>query len=115
MDEHKLARGIGWFSLAIGLRLVVAPMPGTRAFGMGERPALGCVMGVRDLVVGAGLLRGENTRTWLMARGINDALDAALILVGMASGAFPRDRAPVGLAVVTSFSVASLLLAKRLR
>ncbi len=50
-----------------------------------------------------------------MARGINDALDAALILVGMVSGAFPRDRAPVWFALATSFSVASLLLARRVR
>lgn len=114
MDEHKLARGIGWLSLVVGLQLVVAPKGGTRRFGMGERPTLGRVMGVRDLVVGAGLLRGGDTRTWLMVRGINDAVDAAIILGGAASGAFPRDRAPVGLAVATSLSVVSLLLAKRL-
>ncbi len=115
MDEQKLARGIGWLSLAIGLSLVISPTPGTRAFGMGDRPTLGRLMGARDLVVGTGLLRGKETKTWLMARGINDALDAALILVGMVSGAFPRDRAPVGFALATSFSVASLLLARRVR
>ena len=115
MDEHKLARGIGWLSVVVGLQLVVAPRSGTRNFGMGERPALGRVMGVRDLVVGAGLLRGKDTRTWLMARGINDAVDAAIILGGAASGAFPRDRAPVGIAIATSLSVVSLLLARRLK
>ena len=115
MNEHKLARGIGWLSVAVGLQLVVAPRSGTRGFGMGDRPTLGRVMGVRDLVVGAGLLRGEETRAWLIARGINDALDAALILGGAASGAFPRNRAPVGIAVATSLSVVSLLLARRLK
>ena len=115
MDKQKLARGIGWLSLAIGLSLVVSPTPGTRAFGMGERPTLGRIMGLRDLVVGAGLLRGEDTRTWLITRGINDAADAAIILGGAASGAFPRDRAPVGAAVATSLSVASLLLARHFK
>ena len=115
MDEHKLARGVGWISVAIGLGLVVAPTPGTRRFGMGDSPTLGRIMGVRDLVVGAGLLRGQNTRTWLLARGINDAADAAIILGGMATGSFPRDRAPVGIVIATSFSVASLLLARRLK
>lgn len=113
MDERKLARGIGWVSLAIGTSLVVAPASGTRRFGMGERPALGRLMGLRDLVVGAGLLRGD-TRTWLIARGLNDAADAALVLGGIVTGAFPRNRAPFGLAVATSFSVVSLLLARRL-
>lgn len=114
MNEQKLARGIGWLSVAVGLQLVVAPASGTRRFGMGDRPTLGRVMGVRDLVVGAGLLRGKDARTWLVARGLNDAADAAIILGGMLSGAFPRDRAPVGFAVATSLSVGSLLLARRL-
>ena len=89
MNEHKLARGIGWLSVVVGLRLVAAPASGTRGFGMGDRPTLGRIMGVRDLIVGAGLLRGKDTRTWLMARGINDAADTALILAGAASGASP--------------------------
>lgn len=114
MNVHKIARGIGWLSIAVGLQLVVAPGSGTRNFGMGERPTLGRIMGARDLVVGAGLLRGEDTRTWLIARGINDAVDAAIILGGAAFGAFPRNRAPVGFAVATSLSVASLILARRL-
>ena len=115
MDKHKLARGIGWLSILVGLQLVVAPRSGTRNFGMGERPTLGRVMGARDLVIGAGLLRSDDTRTWLLARGINDALDAAIILAGAASGIFPRNRAPVGFAVATSLSVVSLLLARRLK
>ena len=115
MDVQKIARGIGWLSIAVGAQLVVAPRSGTRNFGMGERPTLGRIMGARDLVVGAGLLRGEDTRAWLIARGINDAVDAAIILGGAASGAFPKDRAPIGLAVATSLSVASLLLARQLR
>ena len=115
MDKHKLARGIGWLSILVGLQLVVAPRSGTRIFGMGERPTLGRVMGARDLVVGAGLLRNDDTRTWLLARGINDALDAAIILGGAASGIFPRNRALVGFAVATSLSVGSLLLARRLK
>lgn len=114
MDEHKLARGIGWLSVVVGLRLVAAPASGTRGFGMGDRPTLGRIMGVRDLIVGAGLLRGKDTRTWLVARGINDAVDAAIILGGAVYGVFPRDRAPVGLTIATSLSVASLMLARRL-
>ena len=114
MNEHKLARGIGWLSLGIGLQLLLAPAFSTRAFGMGERPNIGRIMGARDLVVGAWLLRSGDTRTWLLARGLNDAVDATIILGGAVSGAFPRDRAPIGVAVATSFSVASLLLARRL-
>ncbi len=114
MDEHRLARGVGWLSIGVGLTLLAAPTRAVRGLGMGERPNLGRLMGARDLVLGAGLLRGENTTTWLRARGISDALDAAIILGGAISGAFPRNRALVGLAMATGFSVLSFVLARRL-
>ncbi len=114
MDEHRLARGVGWVSIGVGLALLASPSRAVRGLGMGERPNLGRLMGARDLVLGAGLLRGGNTTTWLRARGAADALDAAVILAGMASGAFPRNRAPVGLAMATGFSVLSFVLARRM-
>ena len=46
--------------------------------------------------------------------GIADALDAALIIGGAASGVFRRDRAPIGLAAAAGFSALSFWLAQRL-
>lgn len=114
MDEHGLARMVGWVSLGLGLALVVSPARIVKGLGMGERPNLGRLLGVRDLVLGAGLLRGRSEATWLKARGVADVLDAALILGGLSLGAFPKGRAPVGLAMATSFAILSLLLARRL-
>ena len=114
MDEHGLARGLGWVSVGLGLASVAVPVPIMKAFGMGERPNLGRFLGARDLVLGTGLLRGQNMATWVRARGVADALDAALILGGAASGAFRRDRAPIGLATAAGFSALSFWLARRL-
>jgi hypothetical protein len=50
-----------------------------KALGLGDRPTLGRFLGARDLVLGAGLLRSQNTAAWCRARGIADALDVALI------------------------------------
>lgn len=116
MNKHKLARGIGWVSIGVGTALVVIPTRVTKGFGMGERPNLGRFLGVRDLVLGAGLLRSEGRATsWLHARAISDAADAALLIGGAASGVFPRGRAMVGLTVATTFSVLSFVLARRLK
>ncbi len=41
MDEHALARFLGWVSIAVGLSAIAAPVPLMRAFGMGARPKLG--------------------------------------------------------------------------
>ena len=114
MDEHGLAWISGWVSIGVGLSAIAAPVPLMRAFGMGARPKLGYFLGVRDLVLGAGILRGQNAGAWVRARGVADALDGVLIIGGAATGAFRRDRAPIGLAAATGFSALSFWLAQRL-
>jgi hypothetical protein len=65
-----------------------------KAIGLGDRPSLGRFLGARDLVLGMGLLWGQNTAAWCRARGIADALDVALIVGGAAADW--RDRNPTG-------------------
>ena len=115
MDDHRLARILGWVTIGAGLSLCAAPGPLMTSFGMGNRPNLGRFLGTRDLVIGTGLLlQGQNTAALVRARGIADALDGVLILGGMATGAFRRDRAPIGLAAAAGSSALSLWLARRL-
>src|SRR3712207_2580094 len=91
-----LARTLGWVSIGVGLAVVAAPRPLMNALGLGDRASLGCLLGVRDLVLGTGVLRSQITAAWCRARGLADALDVALIVIGAATGAFRRDRAPIG-------------------
>ena len=114
MDEHGLARALGWVSIGAGLALVAVPGPLMKAVGLGDRPNLGRFLGVRDLVLGTGLLLGQNTAGWCRARGIADALDVALIVGGAAAGVFRRDRAPIGVASGAGFGALSFWLARRL-
>ena len=86
MDEHGLARSLGWLSIGVGLAAVAVPGPLMKALGLGDRPTLGRFLGVRDFVLGTGLLLDQNTAAWCWARGIADALDVALIMSGAATG-----------------------------
>lgn len=104
----ELARVLGWVSIGVGLTIVLAPGPLTKAIGLGDHPNLGRFLGVRDLVLGVGLLlESQNTAGWVRARSIADALDVALILGGAATGAFRRGRAPIGVATGAGFSALS--------
>jgi hypothetical protein len=114
MDEHGLARALGWVSIGVGLAAVAVPGPLMKAIGLGDRPNLGRLLGVRDLVLGTGLLQSQNTAAWCRARGIADALDVALIIGSAATGAFRRDRAPIGVATGAGFSTLSFWLARQL-
>jgi hypothetical protein len=114
MNEHKLTRGVGFVSLGVGLALVTAPARTVELFGMGKRPALGRFLGVRDLILAAGLLCSENPAPWLRARAISDTADAALLAGGAAFGVFPRSRSMFGVAVAAGFSALGFILARRL-
>ncbi len=56
VDEHRLARILGWVGIGAGTVAIVAPVRAVSVFGMGERPNLGRVLGARDLVLGVGTL-----------------------------------------------------------
>lgn len=114
MDEYKLARIVGLVSLGVGLALLAAPAWTAKNFGMGERPKLGRFLGVRDLILAAGLLRSENPAPWLRARALSDAADAALLAGGAAFGVFPRGRSMFGVVVAAGFSALGFILARRL-
>ena len=114
MDEHRLARILGWVGIGVGLVAIVAPVRAISVFGMGERPNLGRVLGARDLVLGVGTLWGRNTAGWVRARGIADALDGALLLGGAATGAFRRDRALVSVVAAAGLIPLSFWLSRRL-
>jgi hypothetical protein len=114
IENSVLARGVGLVSLGFGLALLAAPSRTAKSFGMGERPNLGRYLGVRDLILAAGLLRSENPAPWLRARAVADATDAAHLAGGAAFGAFPRGRAMFGVASAAGFSAFGLALARRL-
>lgn len=116
MNEHTLARSIGWLSVTVGAALFVTPKKAVSGFGMGERPRLGRFLGVKDLVIGVGILTNrEKPAPWLLARALSDAQDAAILIGGIATGAFPRGKALFGLTVATTLCATSLALARRLK
>jgi hypothetical protein len=71
------------------------------------------LVGVRDLCIGAGLLRAGHGRRWLWARAASDGLDATIIAANLLRGNTSRARAMVGMTVSLISSLFALLLARR--
>jgi hypothetical protein len=78
----QLARGLGWFSVGLGLTELFAPRPLARAIGIddddGTRNAL-VACGVRELAAGAGILARPQQPAFLWNRVVGDAIDLALL------------------------------------
>ena len=110
---RRLVRAIGWVSLAMGLTLA-APGPSARLFGLGTRPRLMCAIGVRDLVIGLGLLRHRRPATWLRLHALADLVDAAIVGGGLLAGRVARWRGALWVAVALGSGWVSLAKARRL-
>jgi len=75
----SLARGLGWFSVALGVAELLAPRALDRAIGAGVHPSLTRFCGLRELAAGVGLLTQADPEPWLWSRVAGDAMDLALL------------------------------------
>ena len=79
---RKLARGLGWFSIALGLVELLAARQLARAIGLQGSEALVRAYGLREIATGCGLLAARSSQTsavWMWGRVTGDALDATTL------------------------------------
>src|SRR5947209_10102577 len=79
----KLARGLGWFSIGLGLAEVLAPHAMADLTGV-RSPALLRAYGLREIICGIGILGSARPAGWLWGRVAGDALDLATLLAAAA-------------------------------
>lgn len=109
----QVARGLGWFSLALGVAEVTCGGAIARWLGMPRAGALVRAYGVREIVQGAGILGSQDPTPWIWARVAGDGLDVATVLPGLTD---PRHRgnALVALTALGGVGVADILCARAL-
>jgi uncharacterized membrane protein len=96
----KIARGLGWFSVGMGIAQILAPRLVSRLAGLPLPPAFTVACGVRELVCGIGILTQEQVRPWMQARVAGDALDLAAFGSALLVPGADRSRIAVSTAVV---------------
>ncbi len=74
-----LARGLGWFSVSLGIAEVLAPGRLAHAVGLRRRRRLLRLYGMREIVTGIGLLLSHDPAPWLWVRTGGDVLDIATL------------------------------------
>jgi hypothetical protein len=76
---QQIARGLGWFSIALGAAELLAPRDMARQLGMRGEETLIKAYGLREIGVGVGILLARNPAPWVWARVAGDALDLATL------------------------------------
>jgi uncharacterized membrane protein len=81
VNEEKIARGLGWFSLGLGLAGIVAPRRLAKLIGLrGDHSVLFRMLGAREITSGVGILSGRRPNSnWMWSRVGGDAIDLALL------------------------------------
>lgn len=108
---NAVVAALGALSVISGAALLVNPQPLLKLYGLPRSTALGRALGVRDVVIGAGLLRKRAPRTWLVSRAAADGFDA-LLIAGAARG---RWKTIGRVAIACSSSMLSAQLARSAR
>lgn len=117
--EEKLARALGWGSLALGLPQVLAPGAFARAIGVRDDDTTRLwtrVVGARELAAAAGILlvEGDRPKATIFARVAGDAKDLTLIGLAFAKKVEQPERLAGFTALVGALGAADVVAAVRL-
>jgi hypothetical protein len=109
-----LARGLGWFSIALGLMEVVAPRRLSNALGMPDKSGIVQGYGVREIANGIAILTAKDATPWIWARVGGDALDISTLLSGYDDRNRRKENVGIALAAVAGVTAIDLCCASRL-
>lgn len=108
-SRHALAtaRGLGWFSIGLGLAQLLVPRLVSRAVGVHDRTALVRACGARELATGVAILAARDPAPGVWARVAGNALDLAVLGTRLDESS-PRRRGRIALAIAAVAGVAAM-------
>lgn len=109
-----LARGLGWFSIALGLAEVLAPGVLSRSLGMGRWKMLVAGYGVREIAAGVGILASEDPAPWIWGRVAGDALDLGTLAAALLDDNPQKAGVAVAMAAVAGVTALDVVCAQAL-
>jgi hypothetical protein len=116
MTGKQLAKGLGWFSIGLGLTEMLAPGWLGRKTGIGERTGLLRTLGARETVTGLGILAKRRPVLGMWGRVAGDVMDLAVLGLALKSnGSHQRNRVLGATAMVLGVGVLDLACARMLQ
>ena len=78
-SSDALAKGLGYFSIALGVAELLAPRALCNALGIGNHETLVRAYGVREVATGVAILMSHDATPWILSRVAGDAVDIATV------------------------------------
>ena len=117
-NPERLARGLGWFSLGLGLAAVTAPRYVSQLIGVPDNGNTRTVLravGLREILTGVGILTQRRPAGWLWARAGGDVMDLALLSSALKSEHARRPRVAAAAAAVVGIMALDVRGGEQLR
>lgn len=111
----KFAKGLGLFSIALGLAEVLAPAQLAGMIGLNDkyRPYLP-LLGAREIAHGVGIMRSDKPTAAVWTRVGGDAIDLAFLGAAMADTGTNKRRLGMAAAAVAGVTLLDVLCAQKL-
>ena len=110
----KLARGLGWFSIALGAAELLAPEQMGELIGVKNRNNTLRMLGLREIASGIGILSQPKPAGWVWSRVGGDAMDLAFLGKALTSDGTDKGRATMAAAAVLGVAALDFLCAQQL-
>ena len=104
----RLAKGLGWFSLALGMTQLLAPRVVARTVGMEGSESLLRAYGVREIVSGVVTLSPDKS-VGLWSRVAGDVMDVATLMTALDPYNYKRDNTKVAVVAVLGITVLDII------
>jgi uncharacterized membrane protein len=116
VNAEKLARGLGWFSIGLGLAEFLAPGGIAKISGVSRKnTGLIRLLGLREIAHGVGIFsQGRRPTEAVWARVVGDALDLACLGAAFASPNTKKGRVAFATANVLAVTALDVLCAQQL-
>jgi uncharacterized membrane protein len=115
-NEEKIARGLGWFSIGLGVAEIVAPRSLAKLIGLRGNPSgLLRMLGARKITSGIGILTGRQPNAnWMWSRVGGDAMDLALLGAAFRTKRPNRNKLAIATAAVAGVTALDAICSQRL-
>jgi len=116
LNEKNIARGLGWFSIGLGLAEIAAPRSLAKLIGVrGDHSGLFRMLGAREITSGVGILAGRRPNAnWLWSRVGGDAIDLALLGAAFKLKRSNRNKLALATAAVAGVTALDAIFSRRL-